>query len=151
MYCTVEDVVSDFKNLKVLATGSAVTIDELTEIIDQECAYIHSRICALYEVPVIQANSPTSFAVLKRINIFLASDRVRHILQVKTAVPEKNQETKGSRETMSRDPQRDLKDILKGIVKLGDAVSVNECIGFDVSEEVGDCCTNVFDVNKQQW
>ena len=149
MYCTVDDVKADFKNLQITATSS-VTITEVEEIIKQECAYINSRVCALYVVPVIQLDSPIAYEVLKRINIFLASDRVRHVLYVKTGIDEKDQDTKGIK-SLSRNPRRDLDEILNGKINLCDAVSVNECIGFDVANEASDCCERTFDVNKQQW
>ena len=149
MYCTVEDVKSDFKNIEI-TTDSSVTIIEVEKIIVQECAYINSRICSLYEVPVIEGNSPISFELLKRINLFLASDRVRHILYVKTGNNNSEQDTKGLH-SLSRNPRKDLDEILNGKVKLGDAVAIVECIGFDTSDEVNNCSTNTFDVNKQQW
>ena len=149
MYCTVEDVKADFKNLEITA-NSSVTISEVEAIITQECAYINSRICALYQVPVVEATSPISFEVLKRINIFLAADRVRHILYVKTGRDASEQDTKGLK-SLSRNPRKDLDEILNGKLKLGDAIPVDECIGFDTSDETNDCCSQVFDVNKQQW
>jgi len=148
-YCTVEDVKSDFKNLQITSTSS-VTIDEVQKFIDQECAYINSRICSLYKVPVDEIVSPMSFEVLKRINIFLAADRVRHVLYVKTGIDNKDQDTKGLH-SLSRNPRKDLDEILNGKVKLGDAIKVDECIGFDTSDEPNDCCSQTFDVNKQQW
>ena len=149
MYCTVEDVKSDFKNIEI-ETDSSVTINEVTEIIKQECAYINSRICALYTVPVVQVDSPISFEVLRRINIFLAADRVRHVLYVKTGIDNKDSDSKGLH-SLSRNPREDLDEILNGKLKLGDAKAIDECIGFDTSDEANDCCTNTFDVNKQQW
>lgn len=148
-YCTVEDVKSDFKNIKFSATSS-VTIDEVQNIIDQECAYINGRICSLYKVPVVKTDSPMSFEVLRRINIFLAADRVRHILYVKTGRDDSEQDTKGLH-SLSRNPRQDLNEILNGKLKLGDAESLEECIGFDISTKALDCCENTFDVNKQQW
>lgn len=149
MYCTVDDVKADFKNLEITATSS-VTILEVEAIIKQECAYINSRICALYTVPIVEATSPISFEVLKRINIFLAADRVRHVLYVKTGRDASDQDTKGLK-SLSRNPRKDLDEILNGKLKLGDAIAVEECIGFDTSDDVNDCCSQVFDVNKQQW
>ena len=149
MYCTVDDVKADFKNLEITTTSS-VTIDEVTAIIVQECAYINSRICSLYVVPVVVGTSPISFEVLKRINIFLAADRVRHILYVKTGRDNSDQDTKGLK-SLSRNPRKDLDEILSGKLKLGDAIVVGECIGFETASEPNDCCSNTFDVNKQQW
>lgn len=148
-YCTVEDVKSDFKNIQITTTSS-VTIAEVEKIIAQECAYINSRICSLYKVPVDENISPMSFEVLKRINIFLAADRVRHILYVKTGRDNSDQDTKGLK-SLSRNPRKDLDEILNGKIKLGDAEKIDECIGFETSDEANDCCSNTFDVNKQQW
>jgi hypothetical protein len=149
-YCTVREVASDFKNIVFDSTSSSVTEAEVQAIIDQECAYINARICHLYTTPVLEGTSPVSFMVLKRINIFLAADRVRHILFTKTGRDKSDQDTKGLR-SLSRNPKTDLMDIFKGKLKLGDAVALNECIGFDTGFEVNDCFSSNFDVNKQQW
>ena len=127
-----------------------MTIDEVQSFIDQECAFINSRICHLYKTPIVEADSPNSFLVLKRINIFLAAARVRHDLYVKTGMDNKDQDTKGLR-SLSRNPRKDLDDILNGKLKLGDAEAISECIGFDTSDKPNDCCNQTFDVNKQQW
>lgn len=148
-YCTVDDVKSDFKNLQITTTSS-VTIAEVEKFIEQECAYIHGRICSLYQTPVLVGTSPLSFEILKRINLFLAADRVRHVLQVKTGMDEKDSDAKGGR-SLSRNPRKDLDEILNGKLKLVDALSVGENIGFDAPDEAGNCCSNVFDVRKQQW
>lgn len=148
-YCTVEEVGSDFKNLKITTTSS-VTIDEVQSIIDQECGYINGRICKLYKLPITVIANPISFFILKRINIFLAADRVRHILYVKTGMDDKNQDTKGIH-SISRNPRKDLDEILNGKLDLCDAERIDTCIGFDTSDDPNDCCDNTFDVNKQQW
>lgn len=148
-YCTVDDIASDFKNI-TFSANSSVTDAEVQKFINEECAYIDGRICHLYETPIVEANSPVSFLILKRINIFLAADRVRHVLYVKTGMDNKDQDTKGLK-SLSRNPQKDLDDILKGKLKLGDAIAKDDCIGFDTSDEPNDCCSNTFDVNKQQW
>jgi len=148
-YCTVSEVASDFKNITFDATSS-VTDTEVQSFIDQECAYINSRICHLYETPINEVSSPNSYLVLKRINIFLAADRVRHVLYTKTGRDKLDQDTKGLR-SLSRHPLMDLEQIIDGKLKLGDATRINDCIGFDTSSEANDCCSNTFDVNKQQW
>lgn len=149
MYCTVEDVKSDFKNISFTATSS-VTIEEVEKIIAQESAYINGRICKLYVTPVNENLAPVSFSILKRINIFLAADRVRHILYTKTGMEDKDQDTKGTR-SISRNPRKDLDEILNGKLDLCDAERVGSDIGFDTSDDVRDCCSQQFDVNKQQW
>lgn len=149
MYCTVDDIASDFKNI-VFSTTSSVKISEVEEIIKQEAAYIDGRICSIYKTPVVQVDSPISFEILRRINIFLASDRVRHVLFVKTGNDNKDQDTKGLH-SLSRNPRKDLDEILNGKLNLCDAEKLNSNIGFDVSSAAPDCCSNVFDTRKQQW
>lgn len=147
-YCTAIDVQSDFKNIEFSETSS-LKLSEVEEIIEQESAFINGRISHVYKVPVIVANSPISFSILKRICVFLASDRVRHVLEVKTGHKATEQETKGER-SLSRNPRKDLDDILTGKLKLADAESISGSVGFDTSDLV-DCSTKVFDTNKQQW
>jgi hypothetical protein len=127
-----------------------VTDAEVQNFIDQECAFINGRICTLYQTPIDEILSPISFMILKRINIFLASDRVRHVLYVKTGIDNKDQDSKGLH-SLSRNPRQDLKDIQSGMLKLCDAISLDDCIGFDTAPEAGTCCDLQFDVKKQQW
>ena len=147
-YCAVDDIRSDFKDI-VISETSSVTETEVQAFIDEECAFINSMICARYETPVDELVSPNSFLVLKRINIFLASDRVRHVLYVKTGRDASDQDTKGLK-SLSRNPRKDLEMIRDGKIKLGDAVAAQECIGFDVgtTKTCDDMC---FDPNKEQW
>jgi hypothetical protein len=145
-YCLVTDVASDFKNITFDAT-STVTDTEVQNFIDQESAFIDSMICSVYAVPVTGVNS---LLILKRIAIFLAADRVRHVLYTKTGQDNKDQDTKGLR-SLSRDPRGDLKKIQDGTLKLGDAVALTENIGFDTGTDVPDCDHRVFDVGRQQW
>ena len=147
-YCSVDDVRADFKDIVFNATSS-VTQAEVEKFIAEESAFIDSMICARYIAPVIEADSPNAFLVLKRICIFLVSDRVRHVLYVKTGRDASDQDTKGLR-SLSRQPRKDLEAIRDGKSKLVDAETVKECIGFDVGIE-RTCDDSTFDTTKQQW
>lgn len=147
-YCSVDDIRSDFKDIVFNATSS-VTEDEVQKFIDEETAFIDSMICARYIVPIVELDSPNSFLVLKRIAIFLVSDRVRHVLYVKTGRDASDQNTKGLK-SLSRQPRRDLEMIRDGKQKLADAETVKECIGFDVGTD-STCSDMRFDPSKQQW
>lgn len=149
MYCSVDEVASDFKDI-TFSANSSVTISEVEAIISQESAFIDSMICSRYSVPVIEGNSPGAFLVLKKIAIQLSADRVRHILYVKTGSDNKDQDTKGLR-SLSRHPRTDLQRIQDGTMKLCDAVALEECVGFDVGSDVPGCDSRMFDVSKQQW
>jgi hypothetical protein len=147
-YCTVDEVAQDFKNITISSTSSVSTTD-IEKMVEQESNFIDSKICSLYKIPVVEGTSPKAFSVLKRIAIFLVSDRVRHILHTKTGQDNKDQDTKGLR-SLSRTPRKDLEEIQKGTLKLIDAEALNSLIGFDVGD-VPDCDSRVFDVTKQQW
>lgn len=147
-YSTVDDIRSDFKDI-VFNANSSVTETEVEKFIDEETAFINSMICARYKTPVIELDSPEAFLVLKRICIFLVSDRVRHVLYVKTGRDASDQDTKGLR-SLSRQPRRDLEAIRDGKSKLSDAVKVDECIGFDTGSD-STCSDMTFDPSKQQW
>jgi len=147
-YCSVDDISSDFKDI-VISTTSSVTIEEVEKFIDEETAFIDSMICSRYQVPVVELDSPNAFLVLKRICIFLVSDRVRHVLYVKTGRDASDQDTKGLR-SLSRQPRRDLEAIRDNKSKLGDAIALEECIGFDVGTDQT-CSDMRFNPNKQQW
>lgn len=148
MYCLVDDIRSDFKDIVFSATSS-VTEDEVTKFIAEETAFIDSIICARYVVPIIEGTSPNSFLVLKRICIFLVSDRVRHVLYVKTGNDSKDSDSKGLR-SLSRQPRADLNSIRDGKSKLSDATTQQECIGFDVG--IDSSCEDMrFNPSKDQW
>lgn len=148
MYCVVDDIRADFKDI-VFNANSSVTESEVEKFIQEESAFIDSMICARYETPVVETSSPTAFLVLKRIAIFLVSDRVRHVLYVKTGRDASDQDTKGLR-SLSRQPRKDLESIRDGKSKLADAQTVQDCIGFDVGTD-SSCSDMTFDTKKQQW
>ena len=147
-YSTVDDIRSDFKDI-VFNANSSVTEAEVSKFIDEETAFINSMICSRYQTPVVENDSPTAFLVLKRICIFLVSDRVRHVLYTKTGRDASDQDTKGLR-SLSRQPRRDLEAIRDGKSKLADAVKVADCIGFDTGTD-RTCEDMTFDTTKQQW
>ena len=147
-YWSVDDIRSDFKDIVFNATSS-VTEAEVEKFILEESAFIDSMICSRYQVPVAEIDSPNAFLVLKRICIFLASDRVRHVLYVKTGRDNSEQDTKGLK-SLSRQPRRDLEAIRDNKSKLGDAIALEECIGFDVGTD-STCSDMLFNPRKQQW
>ena len=149
-YCTLDDIKSDFKDIvftpAAATSPSSITEEEVIEWIAQECAYIEAKICNKYQVPVVEGDSPNSFKILKRINIGLVSNRVRHVLKVKTGDDSKEQVGR----SMHFSPKKDLKEIQEGTLKLGDAVANSDCGGFDVGSPKS-CDDMVFDPSKNQW
>lgn len=147
-YCTVDEVASDFKDIE-FSNDSSVTTAEVESFIDQEAAFINSMINDRYITPIIEGDSPNSFLTLKRINVFLAADRVRHVLAVKTGRDASDQDTKGLR-SISRQPRADLKNIRDGKSDLIDAIEKSSNIGFDVGSDKS-CDDMIFNPKKQQW
>lgn len=145
-YCLFTDIQSDFKNIVFTATSS-VTEAEVVEAIRQESEFIDGMICSVYQTPVLPGPSPKATLILKRIAIFLTSDRVRHILYTKTGTDSKDQDTKGLH-SFSRNPNKSLLQIQEGTLKLIDAVELSSNIGFDTGEK---CCDPLFDPCKDQW
>jgi phage gp36-like protein len=81
-YCTSDDVKANLKGVEITAS-SAVTIDGLADIIEQESALIDTFLVK-YELPISGASA---LLVLKKICIALCVYRVSYILQPKTIRP----------------------------------------------------------------
>lgn len=147
-YCTQADIEADFKGIDFKASGTAVTVTELENIIAQESAYIDGRVGAKYVTPVTDSYAE-AFLILKRICIFRVSDRVRNIIQVKTGQAQKDSAEKAV-ENSARLYNKDLSDIAKGLLVLKDVPLLNTSGGFDSYNE--DCGVEpVFKTTKQQW
>lgn len=146
-YATVTDIQNDWKKINFSASGAIVDTSKVAEMISDESAYINAWISNKYKTPILKADSPNSFAVLKRICIFRVSMRIKNILEVKTGESQGSSEEK-QKENYARTPNQDLKDIQKGTMQLTDALrSKNGVSSFTISAGV----EHVFDVSKQQW
>lgn len=113
-YSTYSDVTKEFKNI-VFSSNSSVTSDDVTEFITQADAYIDSQIASKYITPITGAES---LKVLKRLSIWLVAGRIKMILKVKSGQDIGDQGNDSDLITMARD---EIKDIVKGLVKLTDA------------------------------
>lgn len=144
-YCAISDIVADFSNSVVFDSDSKVTDAQVTEYIESESNYIDSYIASKYKVPVLEVDSPSAFAMLKRICIYRVSDRVRNILEVKTGDTNLDQDTKGQ----SRTPTNDLKLIIDGKLSLIDAplATTDDGLSFGVTSDA----YKPFNLNTQQW
>lgn len=143
-YCTLEDIQSDFAEI-IFDADSKVTDAKVDDYIASESNYIDSYISSKYAVPVVEANSPMAFDLLKRICIFRVSDRIRNILEIKTGDDKINQDVKGQ----SRTPSDDLKKIIDGKLRLIDAPLATTDDG--LSYGVTDASYKPFSLNQQQW
>lgn len=144
MYCILSDIQSDFGDITFDA-DSKVTDTKVDEFIVSESNYIDSYISSKYAVPVVEANSPSAFALLKRICIFRVSDRIRNILEIKTGDNAINQDVKGQ----SRTPSDDLKKIIDGKLRLIDAPLATTDDG--LSYGLTDSSYKPFSLNQDQW
>lgn len=145
MYCQLSDIEADFANSVTFDTTSKVTIANVASYIESESNYINSAIAPKYKTPVIEANSPSAFAMLKRICIFRVSDRIRNILEIKTGNDDINQDVKGQ----SRNPNSDLKLLIDGKLRLIDAViaTSDDGVAFGLKDE----SYQPFKLNLDQW
>lgn len=125
-YATVAEIQKEFKQLN-LTGPSGIQTTTLDEWRDQESEYINGRVVTKYKVPVLEADSPKAFLVLKEICIWLVSKRIQETLEVKTTVPEGEQlVTGGDLRTMAK---ARLKEIAEGTLILRDAEFLNSAQG----------------------
>lgn len=148
-YCSIEDIKSDFKGLKIEATGTAVTAAEATAIIDQVSAYIDARIGLRYSTPVDPATYPDAGAILKMIATFMAGERIKNIIEVKTGVNQLDADGKQIVDSI-RAYKNDLKMIAEGQLLLKDVPLVSVAQGLS-SFNSDECVSHVIDTTKQQW
>lgn len=143
-YCQTSDIKADFGEIEFSST-SKVTSDKVVELIASESNYIDSYLYSKYIVPIIEANSPLAFSLLKRICVFRVSDRIRDILEIKTGNSKNDQDVKGT----SRTPDEDLKKIIDGKLNLIDAQfrTTDDGLSFGVPDAI----PFPFDLQKQQW
>lgn len=146
MYCSQTDIEADFKDITFDA-DSTVSNADLALFITSESNYIDSYISAKYVTPVIMANSPLAFELLKKICIFLVSDRVKSVLEIKTGNVGVDQKIKAQSST--RKPIADLDRIVDGKLRLIDCqiASSDDGLAFGIT----DSSYKPFSLNKQQW
>lgn len=134
MYCTVDNIKADFASIEIEASGTKISIVQCEGIIASESNYIDSYLSSKYSMPAIEANSPSAFAMLKRICIFRVSDRIRNILEIKNGNDKIDQDVKGQ----SRTPVDDLKRIIDGKLRLIDCplAGADDGLSFGLRNEV---------------
>ena len=127
-YCTVSEVASEFKDV-TFNSSSTVTDTEVSGFIDQQTEVIDARLSSKYDVPIVEADSPKSFKILKMICIWCVADRVRQIMQVKEIGDEKLKQ--GTRAPNScKKAEALLEQILNGKLPLQDANLLSSADGF---------------------
>lgn len=148
MYAVADDIKSDFKDI-VFDNDSVVTPSLVDEWISQETAYINASIAQRYKIPVIEADSPISFLLLKRICIFRVALRVKNKIEIRSDASDQNSEEK-IEQNYVRTPNDDLRMIAKGTLILPDAVSKSSDLGVSsFTSKKGK--KPFFNVCEQQW
>lgn len=144
-YASVNDVKSEFKNLTI-STDTPITTSEVNSFIDQEEAYVNSRLSGLYEIPI---TGTESLKIMKMITVWCVADRIREIMQVKNISEPKVQQ--GTRAGGSCKRAREiLKELRSRDTVLEDAVFKSTDGGFD-SFTVQQGLENKFKKNVDQW
>lgn len=147
-YCVQADIEKEFPALSFSGT-TKVTTTALGDWIDQESAYIDSRIAVRYITPVTAGAE--AMKVLKRICIFRVSERVKNAIEVKSNVSQADSEQKYTQNYV-RTPNQDLKDIAEGKMILIGATLVNQggsVSSFEAGTDEENCHT--FKTDEQQW
>lgn len=111
MYCSTDDIISEFKDIKITAT-TPVKLDEVDDFILQSDSIIDSYISNKYVVPV---TAGAGLELLKYISIQLTAERIRFIMGVKTGDEETTQDPT---KKFLANPMDILKKISKGEMQL---------------------------------
>ena len=157
MYCSVEDIVREFKGITFydeyapIPSGikTATTKQDLEQWIEQESDYIDSYVAKVYHLP-IAVDKKSALNVLKRICIFRVSARVKNKNELKEQVNQLNSDEKFL-ENKIMTPNDDLKMIANKTLILVGVPQIDPSGGIAYSDSDGDCCPKVFDTCKQQW
>jgi hypothetical protein len=151
MYCSVQDLMTEFKGLIISNSSTALTSAQADEWITQETNYINAIISVRYITPIDSTLYPEAFSILKRICTHRVCERVKNKLEVKSNATQLSTEQKFI-QNYAITPNKDLEMIVKGnlILKGVPLVGSGDVSGSCVS----DCNVsggNVFDVSIQQW
>lgn len=95
-YTTKELVQAMVRDLKITLAAdtspTVVTEEKITEWISQQDAYINGRIASYYSIPVVQADSPISFEILKLIATYKVTHMVKTVLELTSENSDKQQD-----------------------------------------------------------
>lgn len=85
-YSTNAQVASEFKSI-TFSSSTSVTDTEVDRFIVEADEEINSQIGRVYVVPIVEADSPLAFPVVRMLSIWLVAERVREIMQLKSIMP----------------------------------------------------------------
>jgi phage gp36-like protein len=147
-YCTQADIEINMRGVSFQASGTAISIAGLSNIIAEESALIDAHLQVRYELPIANA---TALLFLKRIAIALVVYRATNIIQPKQIkpIPNDNAEQEISHYSAYKDAMRFLREIQAGKMSLPleDQASVPNF----VSTAVTDADEATFVYHETQW
>lgn len=142
-YSTVANIQSEFKSLVVNSTSS-VTTTEVEDFIAQSDAYIDSKLGLIYQTPITGA---VALLVAKQLSIWITTQRIKNIMQVKTGFTETDQDSNSDFKKLADDM---IADILAKKMTLQDATLLSSGDGvksFTVDNDI----VSTFDATEKQW
>ncbi len=141
-YASVEEVVSEFKDLEV-GTGTSVTDSEIGRFIDEADAYINSKLGLVYQVPI---TAPEAFPILRMIEVYLIKARINSILEIRSGQEEIVQNGINNAEVANKM----LDNLVAGIMVLPGAIMITSKAGVSSYSHENNI-EHVFDVTRTQW
>lgn len=125
----------------------AVSTADVTEWIAQAFAYINSRISSKVTTPVVLADSPNAYAILRTIETLLVCHRIQNALNLQTGRDATNQ---NAGRDFLKEAKDYLKEILDGTIVLDDAEEAG--LGGGVaSYAVDEGLEHEFEKGEVQW
>lgn len=145
-YSTLTDIQGEFRSIQFTAS-SAVTDSKVISFIKQADQYIDAKLSKKYVTPITGTNS---LVIINQISTFLVTQRVRNILEVKTAVSDVQQATRSV--DLNKMAEQMLKDIIESVIILPDAVLQSGHGGVDsFNASSPECVPNQFQYGRNQW
>jgi hypothetical protein len=151
-YATVKDIQEQF--LKVdFSTDTAVSEKDVKNFLKRKTAYINSRLCAKYDLPITKLGYPAAYDVLNQICVWLVTSEVEEILNLGRTVPkgegftvEKSRAEKLYRRALEEIDRIELGELaLEGVGRKGGGNFYNS------NNAAGACNEPVFKKNERQW
>lgn len=91
-YTTVEQVKSLFRGIKIEATGTALTIPEVEEMIAEVDVEINGKLYDHYVTPISEIDSPQSFLLVGKISRMKVAHLIKTVLESTAELSDKNNE-----------------------------------------------------------
>jgi phage gp36-like protein len=143
-YATSTEVVGEFKDLTVAASGTNISDADMARFLADADAEINSRLSVKYTTPI---TGTEALVLMRMIECWMVKHRIEKILEVKTGRPVDSQEGGKSLRQQALDL---IKAIVEGNVKLTDATlaSTGDGVGSYTSENGTE---HIFDRDTVQW